>query len=283
MNWDLVKPWASKIARNGLQTIGAGLASHGYIQGGAGTEAFIGAGMTLAGLFWDWWVKVGADQTAALLKKLTAQATHKDAIKAAEVLPPAAAVDTTLKAASVQSAVAKVLIVAFAVSLLLASGSAFAQAPKLTGNLAKDIATATGKPAAATAGTTTADPGTIDNAFANFNSKVQTITKDLVDKAIADVTAAQTDAQKHNDAISKPCWDSTLTLLQSLPTQWETPPTTIGIALGIQIQRDLLNSITGNDAASLKVACAALWGDQLKIVANVAGLLGIRIATGGLF
>jgi len=62
----------------------------------------------------------------------------------------------------------------------------------------------------------------------------------------------------------------------------ENPPGDIGIALGMQIQRDLLNSITGNDASSLKVACAALWGDQLKIVANIGALLGIKIATGGL-
>jgi hypothetical protein len=67
----------------------------------------------------------------------------------------------------------------------------------------------------------------------------------------------------------------------AMPSQWESPPGDIGIALGIQIQRDLLNSITGNDAGSLKVACAALWGDQLKIVVNVGALLG-KIATGGL-
>ena len=90
------------------------------------------------------------------------------------------------------------------------------------------------------------------------------------------------DAAKHNDAIAKPCWDANLVLLKGLPSQWENPPTDIGLALGIQIQRDLLNSITGNDATSLKVACAALWGDQLKIVANIGALLGIKIATGGL-
>src|SRR5262249_19858311 len=65
--------------------------------------------------------------------------------------------------------------------------------------------------------------------------------------------AASDDAAKHNDTIAKPCWDANLALLKGLPSQWESPPPDIGIALGIQIQRDLLNSITGNDASSLKV------------------------------
>lgn len=170
-----------------------------------------------------------------------------------------------------------VLLAVILGSLFAFTGDARAQG-KLTGNLVKDIAAATGKPATvATTATST------DSAIGSFGDSVRKITKELVDKAIADVTAASADADKHNDLISKPCWDANLKLLQGLPSQWENPPADIGIALGIQIQRDLLNSITGNDTTSLKVACAALWGDQLKIVANVGALLGIRIATGGLF
>ncbi len=123
---------------------------------------------------------------------------------------------------------------------------------------------------------------TVDSAFSRFNADVQKLTREVIDKAIVDVQAALDDAGKHNDEISKPCWQSNLDLLKGLPTQWENPPASIGIALGIQIQRDLLNSITGTDAKSLKVACAALWGDQLKIVTNVGALIGVRVATGGL-
>jgi hypothetical protein len=139
----------------------------------------------------------------------------------------------------------------------------------LTGDVAKDI----GLKPVTTGGTSTA---------ATATDQVRKITKEIVDKAIADVQAASDDAAKHNDTIAKPCWDANLALLKGLPSQWETPPADIGLALGIQIQRDLLNSITGNDASSLKVACAPLWGDQLQIVANVGALLGIKIATGGL-
>jgi hypothetical protein len=171
------------------------------------------------------------------------------------------------------------LAIALLASLVL-PGAAQAQVKlkPLTGDVAKDLGL---KPAGA-AGTSNAATAT-DQAMGSFGAEVRKITKELVDKAIADVQSASDDAAKHNDTILKPCWDANLALLKGLPSQWETPPADIGIALGIQIQRDLLNSITGNDASSLKVACAALWGDQLKIVANVGALLGIRIATGGLF
>lgn len=171
--------------------------------------------------------------------------------------------------------IAKVLIVAFALSFLLAGAPANAQT-KLTGNIAKDFNLPKPSGPSSDAETST------DKAMGSFGQEVRKITKQLVDKAIVDVQAALDDATKHNDAISIPCWQANLDLLKGLPSQWENPPQDIGIALGIQIQRDLLNSITGTDAKSLKVACAALWGDQLKIVANVGALLGVRIATGGL-
>jgi hypothetical protein len=169
-------------------------------------------------------------------------------------------------------------------ALMFSPAPAFAEArkPQVTGDIVADTKAnlGIGGPTAATA----APAGSVDAAIGNFNSGIQKITKDLVDKAISDVTAAQTDAQNHNDQISKPCWDANLSLLKSLPSQWENPPPSpIGIALGIQIQRDLLNAITGNEATSLKVACAALWGDQIAIVGKLGALLGIRIATGGVF
>lgn len=275
--WTALQPILAQGARDVLRIVGTYLAAHGIIvNGSAGVETFIGAGMALAGLLWGWWTTSGYMQVGALLQKLTAQPKAADAVKAAQVLPPAAAVDSAAKSASVQTVV-KVLLAAFVLSLFLAGHSA--QAQKLTGNIARDIAAAS-QPAATAS---SAPSGSVDAAVSNFNAGIQKITKDLVDKAIADVTAAQTDAQNHNDQIAKPCWDANLALLKSLPSQWENPPPSpIGIALGIQIQRDLLNAITGNDAASLKVACAALWGDQLKIVGQLGALLGIRIASGGL-
>src|SRR6185312_317014 len=107
MDWTAIftaiKPIASQAARDGLRIIGTLLATHGFLQNGAGTEAFIGAGMTLAGLFWGWFTTSGYIQAGALLKKLTAQHTVEKAVTAAQVLPPAAAVDTKEKAVSVQS------------------------------------------------------------------------------------------------------------------------------------------------------------------------------------
>ena len=168
----------------------------------------------------------------------------------------------------------------FAVTLFAQVSPAFAQTGKfrspsgnvLTGDPIKDF-NLSPKSAAPTEG--------VDATFAKFSADVSKLEKKIVDAAIVDVQAALDDANKHNDQISAPCWQANLDLLKGFPTQWDNPPTDIGIALGIQIQRDILNAVTGTDAKSLKVACAALWGDQLRIVANLGALIGIRIASGG--
>lgn len=125
--WTAIQPIASQAARDVLRTVGVFLAAHGYITNGSvGTEAFIGAGMTLAGLFWGWFTTSGYLQLAGLLKKLTATKTQAAAVTAAQVLPPAAAVDTSIKAATVAS-VAKVLLLAFALGFLAFPHGASAQ------------------------------------------------------------------------------------------------------------------------------------------------------------
>jgi hypothetical protein len=155
---------------------------------------------------------------------------------------------------------------------VLAVGSAEAQTPRLTGNIVKDIQSATAaKPSTSVA---TAAP----LAGINFNTigqKLQALAKEVIDKGIADLAAASTDAQNHNDLIAKPCWDAQSAFLKQLPAEWQTPPTDIGPALAIQISRDLINSITGNDQTSLKVACAALIGDQISIINQTLAIVGV--------
>jgi hypothetical protein len=144
-----------------------------------------------------------------------------------------------------------------------------------------DIKTAVG-PKAATPSIAEEDQSPFGKSVGSFRAEVQKLKKEAVDFAIADANAAIKDATNHNDVISLPCWQANLKMFQGLPIMWEQPPQEpIGLMLGVQISRDIINSITGNDKDSLKVACAALWGDQLKIIGNVAAMLGLRIATGG--
>ena len=287
---------ASGVIKKGLITLGATAATHGFISANQ-TETFVSVGMVLVGLGWSFWNDYGRaivlSQLEVLKAKSLAQAqqarqaglppvtTGQIAAQSPKLTPTEVAKTVATLPPAVQATVAKVLLAAFVLSFLVAGDPAHAQLkrPAVTGNPVADIKTNLGLDAQASPPAA----GSIDSAVANFNAGVQKITKDIVDKGIADLNAAITDATNHNDNISLPCWQANLKLLQSLPSQWETPPPQpIGLALGIQIQRDLLNAITGNDATSLKVACAALWGDQLKIVANVGALIGVRIATGGL-
>jgi hypothetical protein len=87
MNWTVIQPIAAQAARDILRTVGAGMAAHGLIQSGPGVEAFVGAGMTLAGLFWGWFTTVGYIQVGKLLQKLTASHNHTDAVEKAQALP----------------------------------------------------------------------------------------------------------------------------------------------------------------------------------------------------
>lgn len=146
--WDIVKPIAAQAARDFLRTVGMYLAAKGMIQGDAGVATFIGAGMSLAGLFWGWFTTKGYMQVGDLLKKLTATKTPADAISTAQALPPASPVKVQ---ATLAGTVVKVLLIAFALSFLVAGHPAIAQTKiklpidplglngtQLTGNAAKD-------------------------------------------------------------------------------------------------------------------------------------------------
>lgn len=186
-------------------------------------------------------------------------------------------INVTTGNASDAAKIVGAILIAFTIMSLAWTAPAFAQAPKFNPDPLKIF---TPKPAATASGVNVASFG---DALAKFGAGVQTITKEIVDVAIADVQAAFDDATKKNDEISAPCWQAHLNLLKNLPVEWDTPPKMpIGIALGIQIQRDILNTINGTAKGTLKVDCAALYGDELKSLAGVAALLGIRIASGGI-
>jgi hypothetical protein len=140
MDTEALKPILAGIVRHALTSAGGALVAGGYIQS-SDTSALVGGGMVIAGMLWSWWQKEGQAKVSALLQKMTATKTSADAVKAAGVLPPAAAVDTAAKSVSVQSVV-KVLLIAFLLSAFLVP-AAFAQGlPKLkplTGNIVNDL------------------------------------------------------------------------------------------------------------------------------------------------
>lgn len=118
-------------------------------------------------------------------------------------------------------------------------------------------------------------------AFDQLHQGLQKVAKDAADHALADLNAALTDATNRADEISKPCWKAQIDFIGLLPVMWAQPPAEIGLALGIQIKRDLLTAMTGSQTGSIKVACAALFGDEMKIFVNVGALFGLRVLTGG--
>lgn len=166
------------------------------------------------------------------------------------------------------------IALALVLAMIASPAAAQIKLKPLTGNIGNDLGIS--KPTAGAASATTNTLAGVN--FGNIGQKLQAVAKDVIDKGIADLTAASTDAQNHNDLIAKPCWDAQVKFLQQLPAEWQTPPTDIGPALAIQISRDLLNGITGNDQGSLKVACAALIGDQITIINQTLAIIGVTAA-----
>lgn len=64
---EILKPFLASTARHALTVAGGYLVAHGVINQN-GTEQFVAAGMTLAGVGWSWWEKYGKQQTIADLK-----------------------------------------------------------------------------------------------------------------------------------------------------------------------------------------------------------------------
>jgi hypothetical protein len=116
--------------------------------------------------------------------------------------------------------------------------------------------------------------------FEAVGRELQKVDKAIVDKAITDLKGASQDAMNHNDQIAQPCWDAQVAFLQLLPVEWQVPPAEIGLALAIQIGRDLTESLTSQEKTSVKVACAALIGDQGAIIGQLFAILGIKAGLG---
>lgn len=170
------------------------------------------------------------------------------------------------------------VLLAAGLALLALGGPADAQAPqpfRPTGNLPRDIAATRPPPAVTPSGAVNYD---------GLGAQFQTIVRDVIDKAIADLSAASKDAAGQNppDLISQPCWDAQIAFLKLLPAEWSEPPTNVGPALAIQIGRDLRRALTGDQRGTIKVDCAALFGDELAQITKLGSILGLKIATLGL-
>jgi hypothetical protein len=215
---------------------------------------------------WAWSIYANAGQINV------ASGSAAAAVARVEKIDPASA--STGAASAIQAAkVAVVLVAVMLAGLVVLPGEASAQArkPQVLNLPIDPLHLNTPVPTAGTAATNTLAGVN----FTTIGQKLQAIAKDVIDKGIADLGAASTDAQNHNDKIAQPCWDAQVAFLKQLPSEWQTPPTDIGPALAIQISRDLLNTITGNDVTSLKVACAALIGDQITIINQTLSIIGV--------
>lgn len=198
--WTTITPWVGQAFRDIIRSVvGPWLTAHGVLNG-SNEQAGLGAIITLGGIVWGWWLTSGSEEVGHLLQKMTAQHSHADAVEVAKVLPapPPGVVN-----AAVVAAVAKVLLIAFAISLFLPMG-AYAQArkPAITGNPIEDIKTDLGlAPQKLITG--------------NVEKDAHAIWDKLVSASNADLTYASQLAAAANTpaaAVRKQCYDAILKL-----------------------------------------------------------------------
>ena len=127
---------ASGVIKKGLITLGATAATHGIISANQ-TETFVAVGMFAVGAAWSFWNDYGRAIVLSKLEVLKAQSLAQAAkLKTAGVAAPSAteiaAQHPTLTPADVikQATIVKVLLMAFALSLLAFPGLAMAQTPR---------------------------------------------------------------------------------------------------------------------------------------------------------
>jgi hypothetical protein len=169
----------------------------------------------------------------------------------------------------IAATVAKVLIAAFALSFLVANGSAMA---------------ATIKPLKTAPVATATDP------LGKFMADLAQVKQEIVDGVVADITAADTDASmllnpadptSFKDPISHACYPAEMKFLQSLPVA--TAPTGKFVLVQLfQKKRDFVMQIQAGLPVYLKLGCAPLLGDEAQILTKSMALIGVQVGLNAL-
>lgn len=253
MDMDALKPILAGLVRHALTSLGGMLVASGYMQS-SDTAALVGGGMVIAGMLWSWWQKEGQAKLLAIVAKM-----HP-------VVSPNATTSQAVKAATdAAKAVASILLVAFAVSLFLAGGSAQAQ-----GLLKPRVAVAA--PAA--------------TGLQKLMNDLAALQKKVVDDTVADIAAADADAStltnpadpaSFRDPIAHACYPAATKFLQSLPAASPTTGTLVAVQL-FQRKRDFIAQIQAGLPVYLKLGCAPLLGDEIQTFTKLMGLVGVSVA-----
>lgn len=172
--------------------------------------------------------------------------------------------------------IVKVLLVAFALSFLVAGGSA--QAVTLTGNAQADLAAAR----AAKAKPAPQSPTDVLTKIMNDISKVKA---EVITGTVADITAADADAAtllnstdpaSFKDPIAHACYPAEIKFLQSLPSA-DAPTGSYVLVQLFQRKRDFVAQLQAGIPAYLKLGCAALLGDEIQILTKSLALVGVTL------
>lgn len=140
--------------------------------------------------------------------------------------------------------------------------------------------TSTPTPAARPASAPAIDP------FAKLMQDIANIKQEVISGTIADLAAADKDAATVDattnlmrDPIAHACYPALSQFLQTLPTAQPLEGKFIAVQLH-QRARDFALQVKAGLPTYLKLGCAPLIGDDLQIIVQGLGLVGVTVASG---
>lgn len=248
---------------------GAILAGHGVAVGFTPTD-YAAAAAAIVATGWSLWNDYGKGIVLGELEVVKAHVQAQTAKIRAAGLPPVTVTEIAnqnnkLTTDDVAKMVVKVLLVAFALSFLLAGSQASAQtkpAPQPADFLAKLVNDLSAKKV-------------------EFVNNVVAAIQEADDDA-ATLTNPN-DPTSFRDPISHACYPAQIKFLNSLPqVQAIKAPAPYNLIVLFQRKRDLIAQVQAGLPVYLKLNCAALLGDEKTIFLKTLGLLGITVAGGAL-
>lgn len=97
-----------------------------------------------------------------------------------------------------------------------------------------------------------------------------------------DLQFALADAKAHNDIIASLCWEKLLETVKTIQAGGTIGQAAPGAFSVFQKKRNIQRFGQSQERQEITIACAPLVSDERRTILRIAGLVGIKIVSGGL-
>ena len=98
----------------------------------------------------------------------------------------------------------------------------------------------------------------------------------------ADLRFALADAKSHNDTIAAQCWEKLLDTVAKIQEGGTVGQAAPGAFSAFQKKRNIQRFGQSQERQEITIACAPLVSDERRTILRIAGLVGLKVLSGGL-